>query len=51
VFQGGGMGRRVMDEQSGAWTYENLLIEDDFGVKSDVNDDGYDRDKTEGERP
>ena len=35
-------GRRVLDGQSGFWTYERRLIEDEWGLLIDPRFGGYD---------
>lgn len=41
----GNHGRKTRDERSGFWSYENLLAEDDFGVKVDVRYSTWDFDQ------
>ena len=37
-------GRKVTDPRTGIRTYENFLVEDDYGVKSDIRGSGFDYD-------
>jgi len=42
-------GFRTQDEQTGFWTYSDLIVTDDYGTQVDGTGNGFDWDKTEGQ--